>query len=213
MKNLSLLLQLDRPNKDLSSVWAMMPPISPDPDPSLHGMDNLLKKDDEKGNKGSRFAKFINDSKELFNKSPHPNTMEDLSRDTIPSKLWQLQGGIWIQSKSRNFLSSKFHVSDSTLTLYQMFKSAVGFISLKERGYSWREILFKSVPCKFEASEGVGRMMEECSSLSICIEFVTYYWCSISYSKSISSISLVLLIVWDIFMKLSSFCLWLLWLL
>lgn len=87
MKNLSLLLQLDRPNKDLSSVWAMMPPISPDPDPSLHGMDKLLKKDDEKGNKGSRFAKFINDSKELFSKSPHPNTMEDLSRDTIPSKL------------------------------------------------------------------------------------------------------------------------------
>lgn len=52
-----------------------------------------------------------------------------------------------------------------------MFKSAVGFIGLKERDYSWPKILFKSVPCKFEASEGVGRMMEECSSLSICIEF------------------------------------------
>lgn len=85
MQNLSLLQQLDRPNKELSLVWAMMPPISPDPDP---GVDDLLKKGEEKKqSKGSQFAKFINEGKELFRKSHHLNTMQDLPRDTIPSKL------------------------------------------------------------------------------------------------------------------------------
>ncbi|KAL2931860.1 Glyoxysomal processing protease glyoxysomal [Bienertia sinuspersici] len=81
MQNRSLLQQLDRPNKELTSMWAMMPP---DPDT---GLDNLLRKDEEKQSKGSQFAKFINERKELLRKSHHLNTMQDLSRDTIPSKL------------------------------------------------------------------------------------------------------------------------------
>lgn len=87
MKNLSLLEQLDRPNKDLTSVWAMMPPISPDPDPSLHRMDDLLSKYKGKQSKGSQFAKFMKEKQELFGNSRHLNTVQDLSRDTIPSKL------------------------------------------------------------------------------------------------------------------------------
>ncbi|KAI3814894.1 hypothetical protein L1987_14541 [Smallanthus sonchifolius] len=47
MKDLSILEDLDRPNQHLSSVWALMPPASPNP--RSHG-DDL---------KGSRFAKFI----------------------------------------------------------------------------------------------------------------------------------------------------------
>ncbi|XP_057544643.1 glyoxysomal processing protease, glyoxysomal isoform X2 [Amaranthus tricolor] len=86
MKNISILHQLDRPNKDLTSVWAMMPPISPDLDPSSQGVDNLRGKE-EKENKGSQFTKFINERKDLFRKSSDLNTPQDLSRDTIPSKL------------------------------------------------------------------------------------------------------------------------------
>lgn len=86
MKNISILHQLDRPNKDLTSAWAMMPPISSDLDPSSQGVDNLHGKE-EKEKKGSQFAKFINERKELFRKSSDLNTPQDLSRDTIPSKL------------------------------------------------------------------------------------------------------------------------------
>uniref|UniRef100_A0A803LQ16 Glyoxysomal processing protease, glyoxysomal n=1 Tax=Chenopodium quinoa TaxID=63459 RepID=A0A803LQ16_CHEQI len=87
MQNLSVLQQLDRPNKDLTSVWAMMPSISPDPDPSLHSADDLLRKDEGKQSKGSQFAKFINEKKKLLGNSRHLNTMQNLSRDTISSKL------------------------------------------------------------------------------------------------------------------------------
>ncbi|KNA05024.1 hypothetical protein SOVF_194200 [Spinacia oleracea] len=80
MENPSLLEQLDRANKDLTSVWAMMPSISPDPDPSLQ-------KDTGKQSKGSRFAKFMNQKQDLLGNSPHLSTMQKLSRDTIPSKL------------------------------------------------------------------------------------------------------------------------------
>lgn len=86
MQNISLLQQLDRPNKGLGSIWAMMPPISPNPGPSLPGVADLVKDKEDKA-KGSRFAKFINERQELFRKSNHLNTVQDLSRDTIPSKL------------------------------------------------------------------------------------------------------------------------------
>uniref|UniRef100_A0A803LLK3 Glyoxysomal processing protease, glyoxysomal n=1 Tax=Chenopodium quinoa TaxID=63459 RepID=A0A803LLK3_CHEQI len=87
MQKLSVLQQLDRPNKNLTSVWAMMPSISPDPDPSLHSADDLLRKDEGKQSKGSQFAKFINEKKKLLGNSRHLNTMQNLSCDTFPSKL------------------------------------------------------------------------------------------------------------------------------
>jgi len=87
MQNISLLHQLDVSNKEVASVWAMMPPISPEPGPLPPSVADLVVKDKENPVKGSRFAKFINEREELFRKARQLNTMQDLSRDTIPSKL------------------------------------------------------------------------------------------------------------------------------
>ncbi|KAL9257212.1 Glyoxysomal processing protease, glyoxysomal-like protein [Drosera capensis] len=64
MEKLSILEELDRPYENLSSVWALMPPLSP---PPKHGWHNVvMKEDDEKQEKGSLFTKFIADRPELF---------------------------------------------------------------------------------------------------------------------------------------------------
>ncbi|GAB2210963.1 hypothetical protein Droror1_Dr00016253 [Drosera rotundifolia] len=67
MQKLSILEELERPDENLSSVWALMPPLSPEPAPPKHGWhDVLMKEDDEKQEKGSRFTKFIAERPELF---------------------------------------------------------------------------------------------------------------------------------------------------
>ncbi|XP_074269905.1 glyoxysomal processing protease, glyoxysomal isoform X2 [Silene latifolia] len=74
VRDVTLLQQLDRPNLELASVWAMMPKISPEPEPLFRG-------------KGSQFAKFMHEQQELPWKSRQRNPTENLTRDTIPSKL------------------------------------------------------------------------------------------------------------------------------
>nr|XP_048332584.1 glyoxysomal processing protease, glyoxysomal isoform X5 [Ziziphus jujuba var. spinosa] len=58
MQDLSLLQVLDQTNKHLSSVWALMPPLSPKP-PPLPNLPQALLEDENRDGKGSRFAKFI----------------------------------------------------------------------------------------------------------------------------------------------------------
>ncbi|KAL8130425.1 hypothetical protein V2J09_019580 [Rumex salicifolius] len=84
MKNVSLLDELDKPNKGISSVWSMMPPLPDEQGPSIPGVQDLLKKDRQ--GKGSRFAKFIAEREELIKKSKQVKTTGSLLRDTI-SKL------------------------------------------------------------------------------------------------------------------------------
>nr|XP_043610522.1 glyoxysomal processing protease, glyoxysomal isoform X2 [Erigeron canadensis] len=74
MKDLSILEDIERPNNHLSSVWALMPPVSPKPKPEV---DNI------KDTKGSRFAKFI---AELKQTSPLDKTDLESSKK-FPSKL------------------------------------------------------------------------------------------------------------------------------
>ncbi|KAF5179854.1 Glyoxysomal processing protease, glyoxysomal [Thalictrum thalictroides] len=59
MQDLSILQELDQPSEHLSSVWALMPPLSSRQDrPFIHQPDSLSK-ESNKEEKGSRFAKFI----------------------------------------------------------------------------------------------------------------------------------------------------------
>ncbi|KAK1415579.1 hypothetical protein QVD17_31362 [Tagetes erecta] len=74
MKDLSILEDLDRPNEHLSSVWALMPPVSPKP---------RSRADDPKG---SRFAKFLADKQLLKQTSPLDKTGLG-SPKILPSKM------------------------------------------------------------------------------------------------------------------------------
>ncbi|GJR99921.1 glyoxysomal processing protease, glyoxysomal isoform X2 [Tanacetum coccineum] len=72
MKDLSILKDLDKPNEHLSSVWALMPPVSTNPKPEE---DNI------KDTKGSRFAKFIAERRHLLKQtSPPDKTDPDSSK-------------------------------------------------------------------------------------------------------------------------------------
>ncbi|CAL5411266.1 unnamed protein product [Camellia sinensis] len=87
MKDLSLLEELDKPNELLSSVWALMPPLSPKPGPPLPNPPQPLPLDINKDGKGSRFAKFMEERQEVFGKSNQLGKMKRLSTEFIPSKL------------------------------------------------------------------------------------------------------------------------------
>ncbi|KAK6149934.1 hypothetical protein DH2020_017459 [Rehmannia glutinosa] len=65
MEDLTILEELDKPNEHLSSVWALMPPLYPKPEPSPD-IPKFPTEDNSKGMKGSRFAKFIADRNELL---------------------------------------------------------------------------------------------------------------------------------------------------
>lgn len=86
MQDLALLHKLDRPNKHLASVWALMPPLSPKHDPSLPNLPQTLLEDGKEG-KGSRFAKFIAERKEILKNSTVVDNMEKISGDVFRSKL------------------------------------------------------------------------------------------------------------------------------
>ncbi|CAI9087416.1 OLC1v1021481C1 [Oldenlandia corymbosa var. corymbosa] len=77
MQDLTILQDLDRPNKDLSAIWALMPPLSPKPGPSLPKLPEF-QLENEKDTKGSRFAKFLADRN---------NLLKDQPGKSLPSKL------------------------------------------------------------------------------------------------------------------------------
>lgn len=85
MQNLAVLKELDQPNEHLSSIWALMPPVYPKPEP----IPDILKFPEEngKGTKGSRFAKFIADRSELLKTTAKHGIPGSFSSDLIPSKL------------------------------------------------------------------------------------------------------------------------------
>ncbi|KAG4142497.1 hypothetical protein ERO13_D06G133500v2 [Gossypium hirsutum] len=87
MKDFSPLQNLDKPNELLSSVWALMPPLSPKPGPPLNLPQPILEDNNNKEGKGSRFAKFIAEKNELLKRSAQFGKVEGLSNPILPSKL------------------------------------------------------------------------------------------------------------------------------
>ncbi|VVB10498.1 unnamed protein product [Arabis nemorensis] len=81
MQNIDILQILDQPNEELSSIWALMPSLSPKTEQSLPNLPKLFKDGNNKQKKGSQFAKFITETQDMFLKPTK------LSRDVIPSKL------------------------------------------------------------------------------------------------------------------------------
>ncbi|PIN07392.1 Peptidase Do [Handroanthus impetiginosus] len=86
MQDLTMLEELDKPNEHLSSVWALMPPLYPKPEP-VPNIPKVPADDDSKGTKGSRFAKFIADRNELLKMKVQHGTVGSFTNDVIPSKL------------------------------------------------------------------------------------------------------------------------------
>ena len=81
MQDLSLLRILDEPNEYLSSVWALMRPSYPNPHP-MHDPPQSVT-DNKSKEKGSRFAKFIAERKDIFN----AGKSGVISKEVIASKL------------------------------------------------------------------------------------------------------------------------------
>ncbi|XWS19623.1 hypothetical protein CRYUN_Cryun31cG0031600 [Craigia yunnanensis] len=69
MQEFSPLQNLDQPNEHLSSVWELMPPLSPNTGPLPNLPQPLLEANNNKEGKGSRFAKFIAERNELLKRS------------------------------------------------------------------------------------------------------------------------------------------------
>ncbi|XP_031278959.1 glyoxysomal processing protease, glyoxysomal [Pistacia vera] len=86
MQDLSLLKKLDQPNEHLASVWALMPPLSPKPGPTLPHLPQSLLEANKDG-KGSRFAKFIAESQEVLKGSSQISKPEKNSGEIFRSKL------------------------------------------------------------------------------------------------------------------------------
>ncbi|KAM7530652.1 hypothetical protein LguiB_034062 [Lonicera macranthoides] len=84
-KDFSLLEELEIPNEHLSSVWALLPPLSPKPAPSLPNLPPLPQGDNNNEIKGSRFAKFIAERHDLLKKNSQFNKVESLSSKFIPN--------------------------------------------------------------------------------------------------------------------------------
>ncbi|XP_052301173.1 glyoxysomal processing protease, glyoxysomal isoform X4 [Populus trichocarpa] len=87
MRDIALLQNLDQPNEDLSSVWALMPPLPPKPTPPLSTLPESILQDNEKQVKGSRFAKFIAERDKLFRGSTQLGKAGSISNVIFPSKL------------------------------------------------------------------------------------------------------------------------------
>ncbi|EXC18086.1 Glyoxysomal processing protease [Morus notabilis] len=87
MQDISLLDTLDQPNEHLSSVWALMPPLSPKPPPLPVLPHSLLEDNKNKEAKGSRFAKFIAERQDVLKKPTQFANSATLPNDTVRSKL------------------------------------------------------------------------------------------------------------------------------
>ncbi|OMO65200.1 hypothetical protein COLO4_31438 [Corchorus olitorius] len=86
MQDFSPLQNLDQPNEHLSSVWALMPPLSPKLGPPNH-QQSLPEDNNNKEGKGSRFAKFIAERNELLKRPAKFGKVERLPNEILPSKL------------------------------------------------------------------------------------------------------------------------------
>ncbi|XP_052202862.1 glyoxysomal processing protease, glyoxysomal isoform X2 [Diospyros lotus] len=86
MSDSSLLEDLDKPSEHLSSIWALMPPLSPK-GPSLPYLPLPVPADINKDGKGSQFAKFISEKQEVLKRSIQLGKMERLSIDSTRCKL------------------------------------------------------------------------------------------------------------------------------
>ncbi|XP_027353322.1 glyoxysomal processing protease, glyoxysomal [Abrus precatorius] len=86
MQDLSILRILDEPNEYLSSIWALTRPSYPKIHP-MHDPPQAVTDNNSKEEKGSRFAKFIAERKEIFNGISHVGKSGVLSKEVIPSKL------------------------------------------------------------------------------------------------------------------------------
>uniref|UniRef100_A0A9I9CR23 Glyoxysomal processing protease, glyoxysomal n=1 Tax=Cucumis melo TaxID=3656 RepID=A0A9I9CR23_CUCME len=87
MEDLSVVKVLDEPNEQLSSIWALMSQRSPKPSP-LPDLPELLGEDHGSKGKGSRFAKFIAERREVLRKPTLHNEGERLlPSDITRSKL------------------------------------------------------------------------------------------------------------------------------
>lgn len=87
MQDLSLLKDLDKPNAYISSVWALVPPLTPKPGPYLPDPPEFLPGDNTKDVKGSRFAKFIAERQEMLKKTSESDKVDGSFTKFLPSKL------------------------------------------------------------------------------------------------------------------------------
>ncbi|KAL7130002.1 hypothetical protein ABFS83_13G104800 [Erythranthe nasuta] len=89
MQDFTILEELEKPNEHLSSVWALMPPLYPKPDPVPDIQKFPIEENIKGTTKGSRFAKFIADRNELLNKTDERGmARSSFTNDLIiPSKL------------------------------------------------------------------------------------------------------------------------------
>lgn len=83
MRDPMVLQDLDRPNIEISSIWALMPSLSPKPHP---GLPQSVPQENMKEGKGSRFAKFISDT-DIFKSSTGDSKPGKLPLQNIRSKL------------------------------------------------------------------------------------------------------------------------------
>ncbi|KAF7851206.1 hypothetical protein BT93_L4350 [Corymbia citriodora subsp. variegata] len=83
MRDPTVLQDLDRPNAEISSIWALMPSLAPKPHPAL---PHSIPQDNTKEGKGSRFAKFISDT-DIFKSSTGDGKPGKLPLQNIRSKL------------------------------------------------------------------------------------------------------------------------------
>ncbi|XWS12621.1 hypothetical protein CRYUN_Cryun37aG0105800 [Craigia yunnanensis] len=87
MQDFSPLQNLDQPKEHLSSVWALMPPLSPKPGHPPNLPQSLLEDNNSKEGKGSRFAKFIAERNELLKSSAQFGKVKRLPNENLASKL------------------------------------------------------------------------------------------------------------------------------
>lgn len=87
MQDLSPLEYLDKPDEQLSSVWALTPPLSSKQSPSLLHLPMLPRGDSNNDAKGSKFAKFIADQEAMLKSATQLGKVEGLSNKLVQSKL------------------------------------------------------------------------------------------------------------------------------
>lgn len=79
MEKFEHLHDLDYPNRDLSSIWALMPPLPPEPRPALPGLVQFPGDDNKREGRGSQFTKFMakhgtfTSSNKVEKGKPHPD--------------------------------------------------------------------------------------------------------------------------------------------
>ncbi|TMW90165.1 hypothetical protein EJD97_016120 [Solanum chilense] len=87
MQDLLPLEYLDKPNEQLSSVWALTPPLSSKQSPSLLHLPMLPRGDSNVDAKGSKFAKFIADQEAMLKNATQLGKVERLPNKLVQSKL------------------------------------------------------------------------------------------------------------------------------